>query len=354
MDFDNNKLILEDFDDLDRFTLEFDKILIDLWQKAQSRKAFAFDFDRNNVRYRKLSGKWNLQLQMNAKRNETKRKGQKMSALKAICNPNDFNFTQVSEKEKLFEFELRMTESATRRQQRCTALVIINRSPFEFGSSLILPNCEAIESQLLRPNSMLLGLLFALLSLEANCLVGFNSIGANASVNHCHWHLAYLAEQTPLSYLPLSPTVDPSTQSVVTIDWIVQTIVLYIPNRSIQSWSDLWRLTERLCAWLDYLVNELSLAYNIVIVKQQSQSQQPSTESSAWRICVWIRSPVLEEKTLNEIKPAICEFGGLFCCKSEQEFDLWTEKDCVDHMQRLETDCFTFNQAKQKLISLFV
>jgi len=62
---------------------------------------------------------------------------------------------------------------------------------FLVGSSLIVPDVNSLNNQVLTEYGINLAVEVALLSTSTNFLIGFNSLKSYASVNHLHFHLVY-------------------------------------------------------------------------------------------------------------------------------------------------------------------
>jgi len=82
--------------------------------------------------------------------------------------------------------------------------VYINVNPLLPGHSLLVPFIDACLPQAVSPPVMEIALAFAAMARRRRDLrVGFNSIGAWASVNHCHWHVFYVGDTFGSPCLPI-------------------------------------------------------------------------------------------------------------------------------------------------------
>ncbi|VDL46852.1 unnamed protein product [Hymenolepis diminuta] len=121
------------------------------------------------------------------------------TAFKMIDEPvsaNKFNFTKIEPVETLLHFNFREIEN-------CDGNIIANVSPFEFGHSLIVPNCDKLYNQVLRKSPLHMALTTMLLSANDYLCLGFNSLLAYASVNHLHFHLWYSTHRLYASVCPI-------------------------------------------------------------------------------------------------------------------------------------------------------
>lgn len=69
-------------------------------------------------------------------------------------------------------------------------LVVINVSPIEYGHVLLCPKVLDCIPQLLDPSTVLLALHFALEADNPYFRVGYNSLGAYATINHLHFQVS--------------------------------------------------------------------------------------------------------------------------------------------------------------------
>uniref|UniRef100_A0A8C4TD16 GDP-D-glucose phosphorylase 1 n=1 Tax=Erpetoichthys calabaricus TaxID=27687 RepID=A0A8C4TD16_ERPCA len=188
----------------------FDKILRSKWQEKMERGFFKYHLGELQTRI--LPGSRHFVAQLNIQRGALRRKPQEIQSIKQVFDPSQFNFNKIKSGEILFEIQ---REGHCR---RCDfdyngvicdkILFVINVSPLEFCHSLIVPYPELCLPQILTMDAIRIGIESVLLSSDPGFRVGFNSLGAFASVNHLHLHCYYLnhrllLEGTPA--VPLSP-----------------------------------------------------------------------------------------------------------------------------------------------------
>ncbi|KAM7538511.1 hypothetical protein Aperf_G00000065795 [Anoplocephala perfoliata] len=104
------------------------------------------------------------------------------------CSKDIFNFTKIKPSETLFHLSFEDIDN-------CDGHIIANASPFMFGHSLIVPNCNELMNQVLRKSPLHLALKIMLLSAD--------DLLAYASVNHLHFHLWYSTQRLYASNCPV-------------------------------------------------------------------------------------------------------------------------------------------------------
>jgi GDP-L-galactose phosphorylase len=132
-------------------------------------------------------------------------------------DPAKFNFSKAAAPEALFHF-LAAPASARRLGGSADAggvgysaraplpnspnLVLINVSPIEYGHVLLVPRALSRLPQRLDCESLLLALQFASAAANPYFRVGYNSLGAFATINHLHFQAYYLAAPFPVERAP--------------------------------------------------------------------------------------------------------------------------------------------------------
>lgn len=84
-------------------------------------------------------------------------------------------------------------------------LVLINVSPIDYAHVLLVPRVLDRLPQAVDPSSVLLALQFAREIGSAHFRVGYNSLGAFATINHLHFQAYHLPVPMPCERVPLEP-----------------------------------------------------------------------------------------------------------------------------------------------------
>ncbi|KVI10393.1 hypothetical protein Ccrd_011199 [Cynara cardunculus var. scolymus] len=121
---------------------------------------------------------------------------------------NKFNFTKVGQEEVLFQFEasedneVSFHPNASVDLGKSPSVVAINVSPIEYGHVLLIPRILERLPQRIDHESLLLALYMAREAASPHFRLGYNSLGAFATINHLHFQAYYLAVPFPIEKAP--------------------------------------------------------------------------------------------------------------------------------------------------------
>ena len=186
-----------------------DTVLLAKWEMAFSAGLFRYDVTACPTRL--LGGVYGFVAQLNEGRAHKKRPTQ--IVLDEVLQPYDpkkFNFTKADAAEVLFQFQ----PTSRRRDRGFTEtaslssdanMVLINVSPIEYGHVLLVPRTMAQLPQRLNSELVLLALQFCAEADNPYFRVGYNSLGAYATVNHLHFQAYYLTAPFPMERAPTAP-----------------------------------------------------------------------------------------------------------------------------------------------------
>lgn len=185
-----------------------DTILLALWEDCAEQGLFRYDVTACPTKV--LPGIYGFIAQLNEGRATKKRPTE--FRVDQVCqdfDPSKFNFTKAYMREVLFQFEPSATGRTTVDDSACANrspnLVIINVSPIEFGHVLLVPKVLDNITQIVDPSTVLLALQFASEADNPYLRVGYNSLGAYATINHLHFQAYYLAAPFPCERAPTAP-----------------------------------------------------------------------------------------------------------------------------------------------------
>ena len=212
---------------------QHDQMLRRLWLDRMERGGFFFyqlrrnELDADTRFTTPLGSEKPFCVQFNRHRGTQKRRGVAVTSVRQPFDPSGFNFLQVKLEEVLFILPSQSAADVSggddlRRgmggytadgtggtqpggmtamislQGQSPHLVVINASPIEQMHCLFCPRTFDRLPQQLTPDSVEAALAFASLSRDPSLRMGFNSLGAAASVNHLHFHVYRLAAKLPL------------------------------------------------------------------------------------------------------------------------------------------------------------
>ena len=197
----------------------FDRILLSAWEDRFA--AGLFRYDVTAVKTKVVPGGCGFVAQFNEGR-ATKKRPTEFS-VDEVCQAFDgskFNFTKADKSEILFAFrdaraETEALESASKTRGSTfdaarlveddgisPTVVLINVSPIEYGHVLLCPRVLERLPQRVSPETLLPPLLMAAESRNPYFRVGYNSLGAYATINHLHFQAYYLMEAFPIERAP--------------------------------------------------------------------------------------------------------------------------------------------------------
>ena len=111
--------------------------------------------------------------------------------------------------EVLFSFDSKASKETEiiedGRAGRSPDLVMINVSPIEYGHVLLVPRALDRLTQIVDEQSMLLSLEFTAAIGNPYFRLGYNSLGAYATINHLHFQGYYLMAPYPVERVPTRP-----------------------------------------------------------------------------------------------------------------------------------------------------
>ncbi|RWS31971.1 GDP-D-glucose phosphorylase 1-like protein, partial [Leptotrombidium deliense] len=274
--------------------------------EAQNKGAFRYIINKGSIETKIIPGKYNFIAQLNPERGILRRKPHLMRSLKMPFDEKSFNFTKIKNDELLFQIQLNSS---------CRATIIINNSPIEFGNSLMVPRLDECLPQVLTEDSLKLAIFMVALSGHRSFRMGFNSLGAAASVNHQHWHLYYLDVEHKLEDIH-----DDSG----TFDWPIKGFIFDVKELTL---SSIENIVKQVFKKVDYCFNN-GYAHNLFITRNKS--------GETIRVFLWIRQPDYGLKDDMTINPAFCEFSGFFICKTQEMFEKISEQQCQQLMKTVE------------------
>lgn len=207
-----NDMTLTETSDKDATLLE--TVLTALWDDCATNQLFRYDLSACCTR--RLSGDIRFVVQLNEGRAINKRPTEfKMDQVCQAFDDTRFNFKKAYVREALLQFEPQelpgpatnltavndflspslLAESSLSESSLCSSnpnLVLINISPIEYGHVLLVPRVFDCLPQLVDSSTMELALHFAKEADSRSFRVGYNSLGAYATINHLHFQAYHL------------------------------------------------------------------------------------------------------------------------------------------------------------------
>ncbi|CAL9762432.1 unnamed protein product [Musa acuminata subsp. burmannicoides] len=178
-------------------------LLLGQWEDRMSRGLFRYDVMACETKV--IPGEYGFVAQLNEGRHLKKRPTE--FRVDRVLQPFDrakFNFTKVGQEEVLFRFEPgesgsgRLLEDDAVGDANAPNVVAINVSPIEYGHVLLIPRVLDCLPQRIDPDSFLLALHMASEAGSPYFRLGYNSLGAFATINHLHFQAYFLSMPFPV------------------------------------------------------------------------------------------------------------------------------------------------------------
>ncbi|XP_054798922.1 GDP-L-galactose phosphorylase 2 [Prosopis cineraria] len=184
-----------------------DSLILGEWEDRVQRGLFRYDVTACETKV--IPGEYGFIAQLNEGRHLKKRPTEfRVDKVLQPFDENKFNFTKVGQEEVLFQFEasddgkIQFFSNAPVDMENSPNLVAINVSPIEYGHVLLIPRIFECLPQRIDRDSFLIALHMAAEAGNPYFRLGYNSLGAFATINHLHFQAYYLAVTFPIEKAP--------------------------------------------------------------------------------------------------------------------------------------------------------
>eukprot|EP00195_Chlamydomonas_chlamydogama_P015596 CAMPEP_0202902956 /NCGR_PEP_ID=MMETSP1392-20130828/19646_1 /ASSEMBLY_ACC=CAM_ASM_000868 /TAXON_ID=225041 /ORGANISM="Chlamydomonas chlamydogama, Strain SAG 11-48b" /LENGTH=481 /DNA_ID=CAMNT_0049589861 /DNA_START=532 /DNA_END=1977 /DNA_ORIENTATION=- len=296
-----------------------DTVLLALWEDAAEQGLFRYDVTACPTKV--LPGIYGFIAQLNEGRATKKRPTE--FRVDQVCQPFDetkFNFKKAFMREVLFQFEPSRAADGHAQLQDAVAsgpnpnLVLINVSPIEYGHVLLVPRVMDNIPQLVDTYTVQLALHFAKEADNPYFRVGYNSLGAYATINHLHFQAYYLAAPFPCERASTAPIKGlkrkrGNVQVSRLLDYPVNGFVVEVGN----CLQEMAEVVATACVRMQ----QANIPHNLLI-----------TDSGS-RVFIWpqcyaekqAQGLVPEELLDTGVNPAVFEIAGHLVMKRKQDYD---------------------------------
>ncbi|KAF5730529.1 GDP-L-galactose phosphorylase 1 [Tripterygium wilfordii] len=293
-----------------------DSLLLGEWEDRMLRGLFRYDVTACETKV--IPGEYGFIAQLNEGRHLKKRPTE--FRVDKVLQPFDgskFNFTKVGQEEVLFQFEASEEEevqfipNAPIDVEKSPSVVAINVSPIEYGHVLLIPRILECLPQRIDHESFLLALHMAAEAGNPYFRLGYNSLGAFATINHLHFQAYYLAVPFPVEKAP--------TKKITTSDGGVKiSELLKYPVRGLvfeggNTLQDLSNTASDACICLQ----NNNIPYNVLIAdsgKRIFLFPQLYAEKQAI-------GEVSLELLDTQVNPAVWEISGHMVLKRKEDYE---------------------------------
>ncbi|XP_034542206.1 GDP-D-glucose phosphorylase 1 [Notolabrus celidotus] len=309
---------------------KFDSTVQAGWTDRMDRGLFRYHL--GDLQTRILPGQLGFVAQLNIQRGLERRKPQEILSIQQEFNAKQFNFNKINPEEIICEM-VKATEGGHERGQQhppCKMVVLVNVSPLEFGHCLFVPDPSRCFPQVLTTFAIQVGVESVLLSSDPGFRVGFNSLGAFASVNHLHLHGYYLDHELKIESMPAKPLA-PEKGFYCLLDF-PGGFLFYTESEQVE------KVARAVCRVTDFLV-ERNIAHNLFLTRgcppcESIQSEKDRCSRKGVRIAVWPRISCFGAKEESAFNVALCELAGHLPFKNKKDYELTTERDVTGIIKR--------------------
>ena len=319
---------------------DFDRVLIEAWEDRFAGGLFRYDVTA--VLTRLIEGPSRYVAQYNEGRATKKRQTEfKMDLVCQEFDGKKFNFTKADQKEVLFTFEEQdedeeeneneepgRTEFIERGEiSKSPNLVLINVSPIEYGHVLLCPRVSEMLPQQIFADALIPPLRMCAESKNPYFRVGYNSLGAYATINHLHFQAYYLMEAFPIERALSKPFAEDvfknpkrpmgkqvHAECLRVYDYPVRCIVFELGSKG---FVDLAKWIGRACSRLQ----KRNIPFNLLMTDHGARvfliPQIFSHKIAQNKIPEWIVD--------TGINPAVFEISGHMLFKREEDYEICSE-----------------------------
>jgi GDP-L-galactose phosphorylase len=297
-----------------------DSLLLGLWEERMQRGLFRYDVTICETKV--IPGNYGFIAQLNEGRHLKKRPTEfRVDKVQQDFDPSKFNFTKVGQEEVLFRFE-ESGEDKVQYLEKAPVLdspnvIAINVSPIEYGHVLLVPRVLDCLPQRIDHDSLLLALHLAAEAGNPSFRLGYNSLGAFATINHLHFQAYYLALPFPVEKAPTKRVPWKSEKAGVKIFELYNYPVRGLVFEGGNTLEDLSNAVGSSCICLQ----DNNIPYNVLVAdcgKRVFLFPQCYAEKQAL-------GEVDQEILDTQVNPAVWEISGHMVLKRKQDFDRASE-----------------------------
>ncbi|XVE80434.1 hypothetical protein DITRI_Ditri14bG0139200 [Diplodiscus trichospermus] len=299
-----------------------DSLVLGEWEDRMQRGLFRYDVTACETKV--IPGEYGFIAQLNEGRHLKKRPTEfRVDKVLQPFDVNKFNFTKVGQEEVLFQFEasedgeVQFFPNAPIDVENSPSVVAINVSPIEYGHVLLIPRILECLPQRIDRRSFLLALYMAVEAGNPYFRLGYNSLGAFATINHLHFQAYYLAVPFPIEKAP-------TKKLTILKDGVIVSELLKYPVRGLvfeggNTLQDLSDTVSDACICLQ----DNNIPYNVLISdcgKRIFLLPQCYAEKQAL-------GEVSPELLDTQVNPAVWEISGHMVLKRRKDYDEASEEN---------------------------
>lgn len=322
--------------------LFLDAVILAQWEERLARGLFRYDVTTCETKV--LPGEFGFVAQLNEGRHLKKRPTE--FRVDQVLQPFDsgkFNFTKVGQEEVLFCFEEGIKGSHGYSESMVVGnspnVVAINVSPIEYGHVLLVPKLLGCKPQQIDEASLRLAVNFAAEAQNPSFRVGYNSLGAFATINHLHFQAYYLAVPFPVERAAVKKIGANKKNGGVKIAELANYAVKGLVYESNGILSELADCVARACVTLQ----QANVPFNVLIAdcgRRIFLFPQCFAEKQAL-------GQVDQDILDTQVNPAVWEISGHIVLKRRQDYDSATEDYAWRLLAKVSLSEERFDHVKQ-------
>jgi GDP-L-galactose phosphorylase len=331
----------------------FDRILLSAWEDRFAAGLFRYDVTACKTKV--VPGPFGFVAQFNEGRATKKRPTEfSVDKVNQAFDASKFNFTKADKSEILFAFRDARSEDSSKDSSEaqspemtsslkaCTThgstfdahreienngtsptVVLINVSPIEYGHVLLCPRVLEGLPQSVSPEILLPPLMMASESRNPYFRVGYNSLGAYATINHLHFQAYYLMEAFPIERAPtarLPANVFPHKRqrNGIKVSEVLEYPVKCLCFERGDGFESLAHMVGTACQRLQ----ERNVPFNLLIADHGARVFLIPQKFSQ-RIA---KGEVPEDVVATGVNPAVFEISGHLLYKTQEDYDDCSQK----------------------------
>ena len=299
----------------------FINLLLGQWEDRMTQGLFRYDVTACETKV--IPGNLGFVAQLNEGRHLKKRPTE--FRVDRVLQPFDsakFNFTKVGQEEVLFQFENSgsddsyfLRSAAVTVADRAPNVVAINVSPIEYGHVLLIPRVLDHVPQRIDQESFLLALHMAAEAASPYFRLGYNSLGAFATINHLHFQAYYLTVPFPVEKAATQriPLAEGGIKSGVKVSKLMNYPVRGLVFEKGYTLNDLANVVSSACIWLQ----DNNVPCNVLISDSGRKIflfPQCYAEKQAL-------GEVSQELLDTQVNPAVWEISGHIVLKRRDDYE---------------------------------
>lgn len=323
----------------------FDTAIQSGWRERMDRGLFRYRL--GDIETRVIPGSQAFVAQLNIQRGAEKRKPQEILSVQQEFCAKQFNFNKINPEEIIFELVKDTEEGNENGQshQNIRLIVVVNVSPLEFGHCLFVQDPSLCLPQILTEFAIQAGIESVLLSSTPSFRMGFNSLGALASVNHLHLHAYYMDQELKIETGPDKPLL-PEKGFYRLLDF-PKGFMFYTESECVE------KVAKAICQVTDFLVDS-NIAHNLFLTRgcppsDRIHNEEDRQSRKGVRIIVFPRLSYFGRKDEPSFSVALCELAGHLPFKNKNDYELMTERDIKDVIQKYLLPDAEVNKLEEKL-----